>query len=153
MDNDRWSPHECHEQHDQGVPSRIYFFATSSQGSLAWSNAPILELIPKFQFLLFRELSGMLVDRVAALDYPKPMPPSFVYFLGSGLNKELKPLKNVRVLGKLLYFCLSVLSKWKHTYPFKLRSTAFQLIRDVWLRIAIPCPSTPQRLSPLNKNW
>ena len=38
----------------------------------------------------------MLVDRVTTLDFPKPMPPSFVYFLGSGLAEKLKPLKKVR---------------------------------------------------------
>ena len=43
------------------------------------------------------ELSGMLVDRSTALDFPKPMPPSFVYILGAGLSNvsDPKPMSEV----------------------------------------------------------
>ena len=34
----------------------------------------------------------MLVDRCTTLDFPRPMPPSFVHMLGAGLSEEPGPM-------------------------------------------------------------
>ena len=61
----------------------------------------IREYLPEFTSITdhLSELSGMLIDRTTTLDFPRPMPPSFVYILGAGLSNvpNPKPMSEVRV--------------------------------------------------------
>ena len=68
---------------------------------MAGTDSIIQKYHPDFNSLrfIYGDMSGLFINRVEMLEYPRPLPHNFIYMQGSGLKKEPPGLPKVRKIS------------------------------------------------------